>query len=156
MDPSEHSTFEFHGSIHPSIHPLNSSACVLICVQTAASTGAQQAENKKKIHKCTSSSMQQRWTRAKLVTLERDLHLAFRFVCVAKEFFGAIGHMIVVSMDPLNHLEERLLDQAHTRASYTLPFWGPFAEHTPRHDIGCPIPCKIIILPNKTIPQWIF
>ena len=36
------------------------------------------------------------------------------------------------------------------------PFLGSFAQHTPRHDIGCPTPCKIIILPNKTIPQWIF
>ena len=34
------------------------------------------------------------------------------------------------------------------------PFLGSFA-HTPRHDIGCPTLCKIIILPNKTIPQWI-
>ena len=35
------------------------------------------------------------------------------------------------------------------------PFLGSFA-HTPRHDIGCPTLCKIIIVPNKTIPQWIF
>ena len=24
------------------------------------------------------------------------------------------------------------------------------------HGIGCPTPCKFIILPDKTIPQWIF
>ena len=34
-----------------------------------------------------------------------------------------------------NHLEERLLDQAQARTSYTPPFWGSFVEHTPRHDI---------------------
>ena len=37
-----------------------------------------------------------------------------------------------------NHLEERSLYQAQARASYTPPFGGSFAQHTPRHDIGCP------------------
>ena len=35
-------------------------------------------------------------------------------------------------------------------------FGGSLASHTPRHHIGCPTPCKIIILPNTMIPQWIF
>ena len=35
----------------------------------------------------------------------------------------------------LNHLEERLLDQAWARALYTPPpFLGSFALHTPRHE----------------------
>ena len=55
-----------------------------------------------------------------------------------------------------NHLEEMLLDQAQARASYTPLFWGH----------SCSIPQGMIfdiqpfvtpcILPNKTIPQWIF
>ena len=53
-----------------------------------------------------------------------------------------------------NHLEERLLDQAQAWALYTPPVWG--SQHTPRHDIGCPTPWKIIILPNKTIPHGFF
>ena len=55
---------------------------------------------------------------------------------------------------PMNHLEERL-DQAHAQTPYTpsVPFWGLFAQHTPRHDIGCLTPCKIIILRDKMIPK---
>ena len=45
-----------------------------------------------------------------------------------------------------NHLKERLLDQAQVRMPYT----------PPRHDIEFPTLCKLIILPNKTIPQGIF
>ena len=58
-----------------------------------------------------------------------------------------------------NHLEERLLDQAQERSLFPPPpffYWGSFAQHTPRHDIGCLTPCKIIIMPDKAIPQWIF
>ena len=31
-------------------------------------------------------------------------------------------------------------------------FWGSFAQHTPRHDIGCPTLCKVIISADKATP----
>ena len=39
-------------------------------------------------------------------------------------FWGGVGEERVQNQ---NHLEERLLDQAQARASYTPPFWGSFA-----------------------------
>ena len=53
-------------------------------------------------------------------------------------------------------LKKTMLDQAYARTPYTTPFWGLSAYHTPRHDFGCPTPCKIIILQDKMITQQIF
>ena len=58
-------------------------------------------------------------------------------------------HLIHFSADKmlnLNHLEERLLDQVQAQTPYTPPVGSLFAEHAPRHDIGCLVPCKIITL----------
>ena len=57
------------------------------------------------------------------------------------------GGWVLVGL-PQNHLEERLLDQAQARASYTPLFWG--------HSRSIPQGMIFDVLPNKTIPQWIF
>ena len=55
-----------------------------------------------------------------------------------------------------SHLEETLLDQAQARTPYNPAFLGVIRVAHPRHDIGWPTPCKIIILPDRTITQWNF
>ena len=75
--------------------------------------------------------------------------------CSILDLWGGVSWPVGEMGPFVNHLEERLLDQAGTDAVRP-PFWGSFAQHTPRHDIGCPTHCKIIILPNKTIPPMDF
>ena len=52
-----------------------------------------------------------------------------------------------------NHLEERLLDQAQARASYTPPFFGVVRVAYPIVWFLTSNICKIIILGPKMIPQ---
>ena len=52
----------------------------------------------------------------------------------------------------VNHLEERFLDKAQVRASYTSPLWGRL-RRIPQDGIRRLTRCKIIILRQKMIPQ---
>ena len=57
-----------------------------------------------------------------------------------------------------NHLDERLLDQVHARAS-CIPLLGGHSRSIPQGmiiDVQPLVNNEFIILPNKTIPQWIF
>ena len=49
------------------------------------------------------------------------MHLYELLACFAL-MFCILSYSFVISTT--NHLEERLLDQAQARASYTPPFWG--------------------------------
>ena len=54
-----------------------------------------------------------------------------------------------------NHLEERLLDQAQGRASYT-PLFGGHSRSIPQGMILDVQPLVKSLFCPKTIPQWIF